>query len=188
MIISRGYMAQTKVISKLSNREFAFADAILRGLSNIDAVREAGYSNSSIQTMRCQAARLMEKPAIKEYIELELRLKAEARRREVEVDDIWVTQQFKEIYNRCMQRIPVMRFDREAGQMVQETNENGEGVWTFDSSGANRALENLAKHIGYYEADNQQRRPIIKIGAVQNVVNFFLEDEDKENTIELPAT
>lgn len=174
-------MAQTKVISKLSNREFAFADAILKGLSNIDAVREAGYSDSSVQTMRCQAARLMEKPAIKEYIELELQIKAEKRRLETEVDDLWITKQFREVYDRCMQRIPVMKFDREAGAMVQETDEEGEGVWTFDSSGAIKALENLAKHIGYYELDNKQRAPIIKVNIVR--ASFNNEPPPTEDTI-----
>lgn len=168
-------MAQTKVISRLTNREFKFAELIINGLSNIDATREAGYSDKTEQSLRVQAARLMAKPAIKEYIELELRLKAEQRRAKTEVDDVWITEQFKEVYNRCMQRIPVMVFDRDSKQMVQDTDENGEGVWTFDSAGANRALENLAKHIGYFELDNKQRSAVIQVRITQNIQNNYIE-------------
>jgi len=70
-----------------------------------------------------------------------------------------------------MQRIAVMRFDREARTMVQETTEDGEGVWTFDSAGANRALENLAKHIGYFELDNRQRQTVIQVNIQRNTIN-----------------
>jgi len=170
---------------KLTTREFKFADAILRGLSSIDAVRESGYKASTEGALRVQASTLLAKPNVAEYIRLERELIEYERRKKIEVDDLWITQQFKEVYERCMQRKPVMRFDRDAGGMVQEVDEDGEGVWTFDSTGANRALENIAKHIGYYEIDNKQRAPKIVIGAVQNNIhNYFFEEEQQENKVD----
>lgn len=154
---------------KLSAREFKFADAILRGLTNVEAAREAGYSEKGLTV---QAHRLLSNVNIAEYIRIETELKEIERRKRIEVDDLWLTEQFKEIYNRCMQRIPVMKYDREMQMMVQEVDEDGEGVWTFDSTGANRALENIAKHIGYFELDNKQRAPVIKVGIVQTNIHI----------------
>jgi len=152
---------------KLTAKEFAFADAILRGLNNIEAAEAAGLKGNR-NSLAVAAQRLYANGNIQKYISLELQIREAERRKKIEVDDLWITEQFKEIYNRCMQRIPVMRYDRDAGQMVQETNEAGEGVWTFDSSGANRALENIAKHIGYYEIDNRQRQTVIQVNIQRN--------------------
>lgn len=157
---------------KMTTREFAFADAILRGLQNIDAVVEAGFQCKTRVACSVMATHLLKNPSIQQYISHETQARALARRKAIEVDDLWITEQFKEIYNRCMQRIPVMKFDREAGAMVQETDDNGEGVWTFDSSGANRALENIAKHIGYFELDNRQRAPVIKVNIQRNNIQI----------------
>lgn len=168
---------------KLTVKEFAFADAILRGLGNIQAVKEAGYNCKSDNALAVQAQRLLNNANVDAYLKSETELKHLERRRKTEVDDLWITEQFKEVYNRCMQAVPVMRYDRELKMEVQETDADGEGVWTFDSAGANKALENLAKHIGYYELDNKQRAPIIKIGAVQNVANFFFESNDDRSAI-----
>lgn len=168
---------------RLTNQEFLFADAILKGLTNLEAAKAAGYSDKSEKSLVVQAHHLLARNNIIEYIRLETQLKELERRKKIEVDDLWITEQFKEVYNRCMQRIPVMRFDRDAGQMVQEVDENGEGVWTFDSTGANRALENIAKHIGYYELDNKQRAPVIKVGVVQNVQNFFFNENEDHKEI-----
>lgn len=179
-----------KPMPRINARDMKFADAILRGVHNNDAARECGYGEKSIQT---SAWRILQKPQVQKYIaEQKVRL-LEARRRETEVDDLWITAKFKEILDRCMQAQAVMRFDRESGQMVHATHEDtGQLLYVFDSSGAIKAAENLAKHIGYYEADNKQRRPIIKIGAVQNVANYFLNDPESNdnggNIIELPDT
>lgn len=168
---------------KLTNKEFSFADAILRGLGNIEAAKEAGYKCTTDQAFGVQAQRLLKSASVKEYIRVETELRELNRRKKIEVDDLWITEQFKEIYNRCMQRQPVMRYDREAGQMIQETDADGEGVWTFDSTGANRALENIAKHIGYYELDNKQRAPVIQVAIVNNY-NNHADDEDEGDDVD----
>ena len=51
-----------------------------------------------------------------------------------------------EVKNRCMQANPVL--DKEG---------NETGIWKFDSNGANKALDMLAKHVGFYETDNKQK-------------------------------
>jgi phage terminase small subunit len=178
-----------KPMTRITAKDMKFADAILRGATPAEASRELGYEEKSV---RAAAHRILHKPQVIEYLEYQRTRIMEARRRETEVDDLWITTKFKEILDRCMQAQAVMRYDRERGEMVHATDEDtGQLLYVFDSAGAIKAAENLAKHIGYYEADNKQKQPIIKIGAVQNVANFFLEDDttDKENNIlELPNT
>jgi phage terminase small subunit len=52
----------------------------------------------------------------------------------------WVRRQLREVVERCMQAKPVMK---KVGNTYVET-----GEWEFDSGGANKALEILAKHLG----------------------------------------
>lgn len=162
---------------QLSAKEIKFAEGILKNLPQTQAVIDAGYSSKSPQT---QAYRLLQIPGIKKYIQQREFELAEKRRKEVEVDDIWITIKFKEILERCMQAEPVMRrnADGELEQAIDE--ETGRPLFTFDSAGAIKAAENLAKHIGYYEKDNKQRQTVIKIGAVQNIANYFFADEEQE--------
>src|SRR5688572_6866620 len=117
---------------KLTEREFKFADAILRGIAHSVAVVEAGYNCKTQAAISVQANRLLNSVNVAAYISLERELRAIERRKKIEVDDLWITEQFKEIYNRCMQLIAVMRFDREARTMVKETTEDVECVRTFD--------------------------------------------------------
>jgi phage terminase small subunit len=51
----------------------------------------------------------------------------------------------REIAERCLQRAPVMvgRGD----DRKQLVDDEGRHVWTFDSSGANKAFESLGKHL-----------------------------------------
>ena len=161
---------------QLTQNDFKFANLVLEGMGLSEAARECGYSEKGIQKA---ANRIINKPAVKLYIDNQRLLMAEKRRQETEVDDIWITQKFKEILNRCMQARPVMEFDPVERRMRQaQDEETGELLFTFDSAGAIKAAENLAKHIGYYELDNNQKKPIIQIGVVntQNILNFFKED------------
>jgi len=72
-----------------------------------------------------------------------------------------------------MQRKAVMAFDHEKKCKVQATNEAGEGVWTFDSSGANRAIELLGKHLGTF-SDN------INLTLTDNIATRLREAEKRE--------
>jgi len=160
----------------LNNKEFAFANLVLGGKDPKEAAEELGWKGGK-NGMHVVAWRLMRNPRIVKYFEEEKKHIAAKRRLATEVDDVWITQKFKEILDRCMQAQPVMRYDYDRGEMVQAT-QDGQLLYTFDSAGAIRAAENLAKHIGYYELDNKQKQTIIKIGTVQNIANFFFEDEE----------
>ena len=62
-----------------------------------------------------------------------------------------ITRDLIEIKERCMQATPVT--DRKG---------NPTGTWNFNATAALKAIENLAKHIGFYEGVDQKH---IKVGV-----------------------
>lgn len=75
------------------------------------------------------------------------------------VDTAYVVAGLKDVAERCLQREAVMEFDYEEKKMKQATafvDGKEVGIWTFDSSGANKAFELLGKHLGIFEKDNTQ--------------------------------
>jgi phage terminase small subunit len=129
--------------NKLSPKQSRFAKEYLIDLNATQAAIRAGYSP---KTANEQACRLLAKVSIQEAV-------ANGQRKIEQKLDItaeWVLKNLKEVAQRCMQHVPVMVFDREEKRRVQATNEDGEGVYEFDSSGANRSLELIGKHLGMF--------------------------------------
>lgn len=140
-------MAKDK-ITGLTDKQERFCQEYLIDLNGTQAAIRAGFSE---KTANEQAARMLANVSIQDKI-------AEIRKsisEEIKVDQKWVLNRFIEISERCMQAKPVMV--REGRNIVQKTDENGDGVWEFDSAGANKATENIGKHLGFYETDNKQR-------------------------------
>lgn len=162
----------------LRAKALKFAEGVICGLTEYDAALTAGYAEGG--SAKQAVFRYSKDLKVQEYIARSLAIREDVRRRKVEVDDVWVTEQFKEIYARCCAGQRVMEYDREAGRMVPVTDEEGNGVWTFDSTGANRAMENIAKHIGYYATDNKQRRSVIKVGIVVSNHNYNNEPQTED--------
>lgn len=164
---------------KLKHREFVWADAILRGLNKMQATREAVSAKVKEVSLAKISDRFTHNAEIQRYIADKRAEIEQKRRKEADFDEVYISKGFKDIFERCMQRIPVMTFDREEGRLVQRIDEEtGQGIWTFDSNGANKALENLGKHIGYFEADNNQKQPIIKVNIVK--IDNHYDDEQTE--------
>jgi len=63
----------------------------------------------------------------------------------LDFDWIRVLKQIKEIGQRCMQKVPVMYYDKE-DKVFKQQMKDWEGVRTFDSSWANTAFANLGRH------------------------------------------
>lgn len=153
-------------MAKMKGKILKYAEGVISGLSPTEAAIAAGYAPGG----PCKSAvfRHSHDPEIEAYIAHCLMINNDIRRRKADVDHVWVTEQFKEIYARCMQGVPVMKYNKETERMEQLTNEEGAGVWTFDAANANKAMENIGKHIGYYEKDNRQRKSVINVGIVVN--------------------
>lgn len=148
----------------MTERKRKFAEAFFR-LNNIKlAGIEVGYSP---KTATANGNRLLKDIGVLAIVE-ELRAKASE---ESFLETMSVAKCFKQIFDRCMQHERVMEFDHATKTMVPVRDEEGNAVYTFDANGANRAMENIAKHIGFYELDNTQKAPIINIAILNNGSN-----------------
>ena len=123
----------------LNEKQKQFCEEYIIDLNGTQAAIRAGYS---AKTANEQAAQLLAKLSIQEYI-CELKNKRSER---VKYSQDELMRDILEVKNRCMQANPVL--DKEGDET---------GVWKFDSNGANKALDMLAKHVGFYETDNKQK-------------------------------
>ena len=123
----------------LNEKQKQFCEEYIIDLNGTQAAIRAGYS---AKTANEQAAQLLAKLSIQEYI-CELKNKRSER---VKYSQDELMRDILEVKNRCMQANPVL--DKEG---------NETGIWKFDSNGANKGLDMLAKHLGFYETDNKQK-------------------------------
>ena len=123
----------------LNEKQKQFCEEYIIDLNGTQAAIRAGYS---AKTARAIANELLTKLDIQEYI-CELKNKRSER---VKYSQDELMRDILEVKNRCLQANPVL--DKEG---------NETGVWKFDSNGANKALDMLAKHVGFYETDNKQK-------------------------------
>ena len=61
-----------------------------------------------------------------------------------------IIQNLMDIRDRSMQKVPVMKFNPKIKDFEQVVDDSGEGVWQYDSTGANSALDKIIKVMGYY--------------------------------------
>ena len=113
--------------SKLTPKQKLFVQEYLIDLNVTQAAIRAGYSS---KTAKGLGARFFQ-TGIKSAIEAAL---AERIKR-TEVTQDYVIEGLKEVVERCLQRIAA----------------DEEGVWTFNATGANKALELLGKHLGMFK-------------------------------------
>ena len=146
---------------KLTPLRQAFCEQYVIDRNATQAAIRAGYKESNAYASGCY---LLNQPAIvKRIAELDEEIR---ERNKITKDSI--IRDICEIRDRCMQRVPVMNFDRENKEFVQRIDiETGLGVWTFDAQNALKACDMLAKHIGFYEADKDKTN--INVLAMPNV-------------------
>lgn len=145
-----------------------FAD---KYFETLNAKESAIYANFSVDTAKQIGYNLLQREDIQEYLS-ELRKEASEKSG---ITREWVIGRFKSISDRCMQAEPVMvRDGKEWVQAIDE--ETGEGIFQFDSAGANVSTAHLGKIIGIFEKDNEQSR--IKIPETIHVKVHKPEDAD----------
>lgn len=114
---------------KLTEKQKRFVQEYLIDLNATQAAIRAGYSEATAKEIGYEN---LTKPHIAKAIQKAI----DERSNRTDITADWVLGSLKEVAQRCMQGIPVL--DREG-------NETGE--WKFDSSGANKSLELLGKHL-----------------------------------------
>lgn len=111
----------------LTPKQERFCQEYILDLNATQAAIRAGYAKGSAEVTGC---RLLTNAKVSAFIQQLQKKTAE----KLEITHEWITKRFKDISDRCMK----------------------EGL-SFDPNGANKATENLAKHIGFFEKDNRQK-------------------------------
>ena len=109
---------------------------------------------------------LLKNTNILEIIQAEIKEKLD----KLDITANWVLEQLKELVIRCMQKKPVMAYDK-AEKKWHET-----GEWTFDSNGANSALDKLGKYFKLFSDTNR-----IEIDWKNTKVIFAVPEMDKKD-------
>ena len=125
-------------MARLTPKQQRFVEEYLLDLNATQAAVRAGYSAKTADRI---GPRLLGNVGVARAIEDATKKRA----KRAEVDAEYVVRNLREVAERCMQKRPVLNMKGE-----QVVDEEGNAKWTFDSKGANRALELLGKHIGMF--------------------------------------
>lgn len=125
--------------NKLTSKQERFCLEYAVSLNATQAAIKAGYSE---KTAGATGHENLKKPEIAQRIG-ELTAKTCEK---LEIDAEWVLRSAKRVYDRCMQEEPILSRD---GSPVVVSTESGElaAAYKFDSTGANKALDLIGKHV-----------------------------------------
>jgi phage terminase small subunit len=151
--------------SNLSDKQEMFCKEYLIDLNGNKAAIRAGYSPDSA---RVQASVLLTNPNILARI----RALMDERSKNLMIDATFVIEGLKDVYNKCMQPTPVLAFDAAEKKLKQKVDEDGNFVFEFDSTGANKALELLGKHLALFTEKTENKHS----GSVGININFTESD------------
>lgn len=155
-----------------------FCDWYIKLANGTQAAIRAGYSEKTAYSI---ASENLMKPEVKAYIKERMRNLEEV----LGFNKSTIIQDLHAIKARSMQAEPVMVYDRAKKEMVQATeiDENGKavGVYSFDSNGANRAIENINKMMGYNEPEQvEDVTPLERKAPTTVVVNKTYADKESD--------
>ena len=160
--------AEEKKEKDLPIKQKLFVYEYLISRNATDAAIKAGYSKKTARTI---GSRLLTKVDIRNCIDKQIK-KIEEKSL---IDAAFVLQGLKDVSERCLQRKPVMVFDYINKELVQKTEKvpdpdnpvktKEEGVWEFDSTGANKAFELLGKHLKLF-TDKIQIGPDVDLARI----------------------
>ncbi len=141
---------ESELINKLKPRERKFCELYLQTGKKEQSAKDVGYSEKSART---QASRLLKNENILAYIHA---LQKRARE-ELHIDENWAVLKALEVYERCMQAVPVTEWDYSEHKMVET------GEYTFDSKGALKALDLIRTLLGIGPNDESKLQTAIMI-------------------------
>lgn len=116
----------------LNARQRAFCVAYVKLRNGAAAAREAGYSERAAKE---QAARLLTNAHVRDEID---RLGREWAK-EQGIDYAWMLEKLTQVVEQALR-----------GEPIRNSKGEETGEWRFDASGANRAIELIGKHIGFF--------------------------------------
>jgi len=162
----------------LNRRQIIFVNEYLKERNGTQAAIKAGYP---ARTAATRASQLLNNVKIKEEIAKDIAVLS----KQTDISVGWVLENLKEVAMRCMQKTPVMKFDYEdkcmKQVMTEDENGNEVGVWEFDSSGANKALELIGRHLNMFDQRmvDKMKESVDVLGAIY----FSLSDKSRDQGI-----
>lgn len=134
-------------MKRLTPQQMRFVIEYVRTGSGTDAAIAAGYSPRGAAS---RASKLLSLPSVQEY----RREVARDMFQQIGVDDSWIGYKLVNVVERCMEAQPHMVRDPETKQYVPDGN------WTFNATGAIKALHELANLVGIVpEREQDEERP-----------------------------
>lgn len=128
---------ETANFRDLTVLETRFVQEYMVDLNGSAAVVRAGSKSRHPNKL---AAQMKARPQVRQAIETAMAERA----RQTGITAEWVLNNLKEVAERCLQAAPVLKRG-----IHQE--EGGQGLWSFDASGAIRSLELIGKHKGMFK-------------------------------------
>ena len=126
-----GAMSAEQLRQSMTEKQYAFAEALSQGLEPLAAARKAGFGE---KIAGAQAAKMLKNPKV-----IACRNALEAQKPEEELTAQWVWRKLAEVAERCMEQTPHMVWDKESRSYVHD------GTWEFDAEGAIKALSAIGK-------------------------------------------
>lgn len=124
----------------MTEKQLRFSEEYLIDLNATQAALRAGYSQKTAYSI---GQRLLTYPEVQSHIQKLM----DKRSEKTAITADFVLMGLKEVALRCMSEKRVMEWNYEERCMEQKTDSEGNGVWEFDSAGANKALELLGRHL-----------------------------------------
>ena len=164
----------------MNEKQKIFVREYLKDFNGTRAYKVAYKSCKKDETARVNASRLLSNANIQQAIQEQSNKQLE----EIDVDVSYIIRNIKEVTERCMQKKPVMYFDKVDKEWKQETalveKEDGslqeEGVWKFESSSALKGLELLGKYKAIF-SENVNLNDNTKSTSLLESINKQLSDK-----------
>ena len=134
-------------MAKLTAKQEMFCREYIIDLNATQAAIRAGYSEKTAKDIGCEN---LAKPNIAERIQTLFNERAE----KAEISAEWVLNNLKSVAVRCMQEEPVM--------VKGDNGMEPSGEYKFDSSGANKSLELIGKHLKLF-TDKVEQETTLKV-------------------------
>jgi phage terminase small subunit len=128
-------------MNRLTPKQERFIQEYLIDLNASQAALRAGYRNggSGSQLIR------------KDHVSRAVEAAKEARANRMKVTADYVLENLKTVVERCLQHEPVEKWNPERRKREHVTDTSGNPLYQFDSTGANRALELIGRHLGLFK-------------------------------------
>ena len=137
----------------MTEKQERFVEEVIATHGNATEAAARVFNCKDRKTAASMGNEYLRKPEIAQAIEERQTEVMEKVQQRTEISREWVLNRLVEVTDRCMQKVPVMRYDKEKKDYEQVVDtETGEGMWTFNANGACKSLELIGKEIGMYES------------------------------------